>query len=260
MLDRAAPLKPRYDQRVRAWLVMLVACGGSSPQPSAPSPEPAPKRDLAVVEDAPKPTPPEEPELDPNDPSSRDAWIIRGMRTRPTAPIVVRRGPRTIQTIDLDVAESDLWSPCVKDYVHAQPEHSRRPLTKAFARYVVSCDASQHVVIEPPREYRGNPFVAIRGTLGGEVVVEMVMCGAATSVEKVALVYDGKRWVASTFDIERRDGCTIVRVPDTRALRRSLRDAIDANRAAVDFDGDEVPIGEDVERDLRLMLDALSAP
>src|SRR5205085_683755 len=145
------------------------------------------------------------------------------------------------------------WPTCVKDYVQRQGEDDRRAWTAVFARYVPSCDADQHVQIEPPREYAGKAYVALRGRIGGELVVELASC-TATTAERVAITYDGSKWTAPLHETAQRAGCTIVRVPDTRSTRRILRNAIDATHASIQLDGDEAVLAEDIKADLRLVL------
>jgi hypothetical protein len=169
--------------------------------------------------------------------------------------------PRRVIVRDgqLDVAPSDLWSPCVKEHVQKQGPDARRAWTALFARYVPSCDADHRMRIDPPREYAGKPYVALRGVVGGELVIEAASCNAS-SAERVVIAYDDQRWTAPLHDSEQRAGCIVVRVPETRTARRVLRNALDASHASVQLDGDEIAITEELKRDLRLVLDATGAP
>lgn len=261
MPDRAASLIPRYDDRVRAWFVMLVACGGSPEHATSPVAPPAPKRDLAVAEPAAKePTPPEEDGLDPNDRSSRDAWIIRGVRRAPPRRIPVLRRRINEAPEEVDIAASEMWSPCVKDFVQRQSETARRAWTAAFARYTPGCDVNQRASVEPPREYRGKPYVAFTGRLDA-LAIELVTCGSDASIHDAWFELDGRRKQLLVGDPAQREGCTVVVTPDSPSTRRVLREAIESSRPVVHFDnGGEEPITDDNRRDLRLMLDALSAP
>jgi hypothetical protein len=245
---------------VRFAVIVLAACGGSPrAAPVAPA-EPAPKRDLAVAEPVPKQ--PEPPEFDPNACRvgapcilpRRDVLLLRGPRS-------AVRMPRRVIALDgqLDVAPSDLWSPCVKKHVQEQGADARRAWTALFARYVPSCDAHHRMRIDPPREYAGKPYVALRGVVGGELVVEVASC-TASSAERIVIAYDDQRWTAPLHESEQRAGCIVVRVPDTRTARRVLRNALDASRASVQLDGDEIAITDELKRDLRLVLDATDGP
>jgi hypothetical protein len=159
----------------------------------------------------------------------------------------------------LDVAPSDLWSPCVKEHVQQQGPDARRAWTALFARYVPSCDTDHRMRIDPPREYAGKRYVALRGVVGGELAIEVASC-TASSAERVIIAYDDQRWTAPLHESEQRAGCVVVRVPDTRTARRVLRNALDATHASVQLDGDEIAITDELKRDLRLVLDATGAP
>ena len=244
MLDRAPALALRYASHVRALaLVAIVAC--SAPPKAAPAPA-APaeaKRDLAVAEPAPK-----KPATEPQPPGglnlvSRDELIVRGrFQTQPQD--------------ELDVAERDLWAPCVREFVQAQQPHARRALTAAFARHAVTCDDHKRIVIAPPHDYRGTSYVAYRGAFG-DLAFEVVVCGV-DEFDSASLAYDGKRWRSGASD--RVDVCAIASTPDVRTIRRMLRDAVDARDVVLHVDGiEDVVITEQRKRDLRLVLDALDA-
>ena len=261
MLDRAAALTARYASRVRAmWFVMVAACS-APPKPSpAPAAQPAPVRDLAVAEPPPKPRPPEEPLIDPSDPSARNEWLVRGM-DRPRgfdAPIRRRVMP---PPQELDVAERDLWSPCVRDFVQAQPVHARRPLTAVFSRYGITCDATKRVVVASPQDVRGKPFLGYSATFTNdraELVLNIATCGV--SFDRAVIVYDGKTWTSGGLVVENVDGCATASLPDVRSIRRMLRDMLDARNAVVRIDGaEDMPITDEMKHELRLMLDAYDA-
>jgi hypothetical protein len=230
---------------------LLVACS-APPKPPAPAPAPpTPQRDLAVAEPPPKqPTPAAESDL--------DFVIERQIRVAPNAPIR-RRTNQTPQ--EIDIAEHELWSPCVRDYVQARRDESRRALTAVFARYATTCNADRHVVVARPSEYRGS-YVAYRGTFAPDrtdVELEIVACGTTAALDSVTLVADRKRWSGNVTSQE-VGGCTVATMPDLRALRRALRDALDAKLVIVEIDGEhDIVITDEMKRDLRLMLDALDA-
>ena len=226
-------------------LILLAACSASPKPPAPPPAPPPPPRDLAVAEPAPKqPTPPPQDERD---------FVID--RMRPIDPPIRRRTNQEIV-----FAEPELWSPCVRDYVQARGDDTRRMLTALFARYATTCNADRHVVVARPTDYRGS-YVAYRGTFADRVAVELevVACGTTAALERIAVVTDGKRWTGNVTS-EEVGGCVVATLPDLRALRRALRDALDARAAVVEIDGvHDIVITDDMKRDLRLMLDALDA-
>jgi hypothetical protein len=226
-----------------AGALALVAC--SAPPKPAPVPaSAAPKRDLAVAE----PTRP--PPAQPDEPPDPYAWVIDANRPRPARDIVITR--RVNQApVEIDVAERDLWMPCVRDFVAVQSPPARRVLTAAFARYPTSCDAEKRIVIDAPREYRDR-FVVFRGPLAA-MTFDLVTCGSAPA-GAVAITYDGKRWtgIATSTQV---GACTTTSVPDMPSLRRVLRDLVDARDVTVH----DVVVTDEMKRDLRLVLDALDA-
>ncbi len=233
---------------------LLVACS-APPKPPAPAPAPAPQRDLAVAEPPPKQLTPTAQERE------GDLVIVRGVRVAPNEldPPIRRRTNQWPQEIDL--AEHELWSPCVRDYVQARGEDMRRALTAVFARYATTCNADRHVVVARPSDYRGS-YVAYRGTFAADrsdVELEIVACGTTVALDSITLVADRKRWSGNVTSNE-VGGCTVATMPDLRSLRRALRDALDAKVVIVEIDGEhDIVITDDMKRDLRLMLDALDA-
>ena len=242
MLDRAAPLSARYDRGVRSLLVVLVVACGSSPArtPAPAQPTPAP-RDLAVAEPPPKQPPPAR-RFDPDDP----VWLV----DRHT---IGRRLPPATQ--ELAVAQSQSWSACVRAYVEALPPHARRPVTAAFARYEVTCDAERRVVVAPPRDHVRQPSISFAGPLA-TIGLQVSACRA---FDGFAILYDGKRWDAGVLATEERAGCTVAALPNTPSMRAMLRDVVAARHVALRFDGDDVVLADGLKFDLRLMLDALDA-
>lgn len=228
------------------WLVaFFVAC--SAPPRPAPAPaSEAPKRDLAVAEPVKSPPAPQQEPSDPN------AWIVEANRARSPREVFVDTRRNVNQPPqDRYVAERDLWSPCVRDFVAAQPSPARRVLTAAFARYLATCDGEKRIAIDAPREYRER-FVVFRGRLDA-MTLDLVACGV-TPPSSVTISYDGKRWtgIATSTQI---GACTTTSVPDMPSLRRVLRDVVDAKDVAVQ----DVVVTDEMKRDLRLVLDALDA-
>lgn len=217
-------------------LIVLAACG-APPRPSPASAPPPPARDLAVAEPVKaQPLPP--PRRD------RDLAIVLGARDE-----VPGIGRRVLQPGEIAVAERDLWSPCVRDFVAGQPAATRRALTAAFARFPTSCDAEKRVVLEAPREY-GERYVVFRGPL--TAMTFDVVCG--TPGPAVAIVHDGQRWTGTATSTQ-LGACTTTSVPDMPSLRRVLREVAEARDATAQ----DVVITDDMKRDLRLVLDALDA-
>ncbi len=242
---------------MRVALVIAISACSAPAKPPAPAPAaPPPPRDLAVAEPPPKqPVPP--PEQAPRDPFV----FMRGGRPE----IVIRRGP-VAPPQDLSVADNEMWSPCVRELWQAQPEPARRALTAVFRRYTVGCDADGRVTIAAPIEYRSGSHVAYTGTLTRaryDLAVDVVACGPPATIDRVVLGYDGQRWASGRALADRRGNCNVASVPNGRTIRRALRDAVDARDAVVHFEGrdapDDLPITDDMKRDLRLMLDALDA-
>jgi hypothetical protein len=260
VLDRAAPLTLRYDEIVRVLLIFTVACSAPVQQPAAqPQQAPATRDEVAIAEPPPKQAQPAERPIDPNDPSGHDEWLLRNMEHPPRVPIVVRRYNPPDEVF---VGSSDLWSPCVKDFVYSRSDDARRALTAAFGRYVVTCDSEKRVVIAPPHEYLGKSTLSFTGTFAGSsstVMLRVTTC-SATTLEQIVVVYDGKRWTSPQLNPEpSTGGCVGTSLPISKTVRRMVRDLSEAREAIVLFDTEEVFLSDDMKRDLQLMLDALDA-
>lgn len=211
-------------------LVALAVACSAPPRAEPPAVPRKPPRDLAVAEPPPKPEPREE--IDPTQP----IWLER--RTMHTQPR------------ELALAERDLWSSCVRDWVQAHPEHARRALTKMIAVLSATCDADRRIVI-PPRK----ALVTFDGQID-RLALHVRWCAA---FDALAFEYDGKRWASGPLATDERDGCTIATLPNTRSTRALLRDVVDAEQAMIRFAHDDVVIPGEVRETLRLVLDALDA-
>jgi len=172
----------------------------------------------------------------------------------------------------IDVAESDMWSPCVKDYVRSQPERARRALPAALARYVTSCDGDRRVVFDRPlaggRLRKTGSDVFLVGTFAAnqhELALRITYCGQVRPrADRAVLVSDGSTWTSLplVFDPD-ASGCSIAHIPYTQALGRVVRKMIEGREASVRFEGaaqyEDIPVGDELRNDLRVMLDVVEA-
>ena len=208
---------------------------------------------------------------------NRDTRWLQPRKRSPDEDILRRRygSPRwrdRSAATPIHVAESDMWSPCVKDYVRAQPERARRALPAALARYVTSCDGDRRVVFERPlaggRLRRSGSDIFLVGTFGStrhEVALRITYCGQVRPrADRAVLVSDGSAWTSLPLVFEPdAPGCSVAQIPYTDTLGRVVRDMVDGREASVRFEGrgqyDDIILGDELRSDLRVMLDVADA-
>jgi hypothetical protein len=188
--------------------------------------------------------------------------------------VIIRRGRGGLgRGTPLDVAESDFLSRCVRDFVYAQPDASRRALIAAFTQYQTTCDGAGRVVLERPlsfdsRERRARSDVAFTGTLSPERVdlaLRVAYCGGdSASPDRITIVADDATWTSSRLEFERDTGaCDVAELPYTRPLGRILFDVTDATDALIRFEGTglagELVASDGIKHELRVVLEALDA-
>jgi len=239
--------------RLIVTVVLLAACG-------------APTRGRVSTAHRPAASPAREVTLARPDPVEREQRIVFSERHQRIFQNTQNRRRLVAQTVD--IAESDLWSPCLRDFVRAQSEPARRSLTMAFARLEVDCDQDGRVVLGPPHGYRGRSHLGYRATFAiadARAALTLAVCGAAPpSGEQIVLEYDGRRLPMARLDFERdRDGCYVAELPPSMTLARTLPDVLAAEDVVVRF-GDtlaieDLAITHEMLRDIRLVYDAVDA-
>lgn len=195
-------------------------------------------------------------------------------------PIEQHGGPEVVLGIDVaprtanEFTQTDLLSPCVREFVLARDEAARGPLIAALTQYVTSCDGGGRVVLERPlgyerRERRSRSDVMFVGTLSSrrlEVSLRVVSCGrASASPDHITIAVDDSTWTSPRLEF-RRDAdttCDAAELPYTRSLGRALQQVIDGGDAMIRFEGaspdGDLAIGDAMKRELRVVLDALDA-
>ena len=262
-----------YDPGVRAvvMLLLVTACGGSPRTQRAAAPAPPHDTTEWAVAEPPPPRSLQAPERTlGSDLFYRDPqWIAEELaRERGRETVVIERRFGRFGT--LEPAESDFWSPCVRDIVLQQPEPARRALTALVANYATSCDGAGSVILERPlgldgREHRALSGIALVGTVGRQidVALRVTYCGAVTDLDHVVLIASDTRWTSQRLELVRdADNCLSADIAVTRAVERTARALTDAP-ASLRFEGargyDTVALDEDALRVLRIALDSLDA-
>jgi len=267
-----------------ACLMVLLGCGarvapgpapvGRSTGAAAPAAAASPARDLAVPEPY-RPAPRKPPE--PRDPTR--PWLVE--RVAPSVGDLYERrlgAPARIAGERLEgpgaaFAESELWEPCVRDFVRARPQPARRALTAALARYQTACAPDGGVALQgvrglDGRERRGRSDVGFAGTLSAaraEVSLRVASCDGARPPERIAIAADGERWTSPRLVFAQDEhGCEVAELPWTRTLARAVWAAVLATDAAIAFEGGgagapDLAITDEMKQHLRAMLEAIEA-
>ena len=261
-----------------AILIVVLGCGGAAPVPRGTEPEPTGTlRDPAIAE-------PHRPPARAPEPPSADPWFVRRdnlqdqlrasrARQRREAVILSQLDGRGTRNPAATVAESDMWSSCVKDHVRAQPDRARRALTAALARYATSCEGDRQIMLERPltggRERRASSDVFLVGTFTADrydVALRITYCGQVRPrADRAVLVSDRTTWTSLPLVFDRDSaGCLAAQLPYTAALGEVLRHMIEGTEASVRFEGvatsyEEIAVGDEVRTELRVMLDVVEA-
>jgi len=276
-------------------MLALIGCGAGivpasgtagAPAPAAPPTAAAPTRDPAVPE--PHRPAPQKP------PAPRDPWRLWASRAaplgvppasraaplgpllvEPAAPVVLPPLERGLAGRERrepagDIQESELWVPCVRDFVRARPEPARRALTAALARYQTTCGPDGGVVLLgvlglDGRERRGRSDVGFTDTLSAsrtDVSLRVASCDGPLAAERIAIAADGARWSSPRIAFAQDQyGCEVAVLPWTRALARAVWAAAGAADAVIAFEGggQDLAITDEMKQHLRAMLEALDA-
>lgn len=292
--------------RPLAPILVLLGCGaGAGPAPRAPQAAPPPTeasaaraRDLAVPEPyrpAPRPSQPRPPALQ-SPLAQREAWWQplaqnRGPRelvALGSGPIALEHRPRWRERdgVDADILESELWEPCVREFVRARPERVRRALTAALARYQTACTPDDGVALQGARgldgrERRGRSDVGFTGTLSAarataaranavpatavraNVSLRVAYCGEPIAAERIVISAGSERWSSPRLPFAQDvHGCEVAELPWTRALARVVGAAADGGDAVVAFEGraaHDLAVTDEMKQHLRAMLEVLEA-
>jgi hypothetical protein len=267
-------------------LALALGCGSGVATAPAPAPTPAPAavavgpaRDLAVPEPyRPPPEKPPEPR-DPRDPLLRDPrWPLLGDprslspagRRASREQVIFERKLARLDRAGADISGSELWEPCVRDFVRALPEPARRALTAALAYYETACAPGGGVALQGVRGLdgrgrRGRSDVGFTGTLSAsrvDVSLRVASCDGATAAERIAIAADGERWSSPLLAFaEDAHGCAVAELPWTRSLAQAVWAAAGAADASIVFGGGapDLAITDEMKQHLRAMLEALEA-
>lgn len=231
---------------------MLVACGAPSRGPSTTAPRPHATPVVAVATAPPAPV-------------ARERRIVVGdLQQR----VLHEAQQRRLEAAAIDIAESDLWSPCLRDFVRAQDEIARRTLTLAFARLEVDCDQDGRIVLGPPHGYRARSHLGYRASFApGDIRAGLTVAICESGIpsgDRIVLEYDGHRLPLPRLDFARdRDGCYVAELPPSLTLARTLPDLFIAADVAVRFEAaldlDDLVVSPEMLRDMRLVFDAVDA-
>lgn len=254
--------------RLAALALMLAGCGAAPARPARDAPPPArPAQhlsDLAVPERA-RPSPP---------PTAIDPLHPRAVYERDQARLErelatgERRGAAARSAAPDDVAESELWDPCVRQFVHTQPARVRRALTAALARYQTACGPDGAVLLQAARGIdgrarQGRSDFALVGSMSAAsiaVALRVASCGAPPDADRIVIATERARWTSPALAFERDEyGCYVAELPLTRAVTQHLRDVSRAADAVVAFGGHDLIVSDEMKQSLRALLDALDA-
>jgi hypothetical protein len=282
-------VRPVLAQSFKAVLAAALAslapggCGGAAPVASAPvASQPAatpPLDDPAIAEarpaEPPRPPPPSgyrviaRPGVLTAGPLTREVWTIDPQIQGDT--VSVDRWLRLPTLLDVSNKKSDLWSPCVRDFVQGEPEIARDVLGEALSLYSTACTvgASRRVEFQTPRGDRTALAQSYLGLVGAleptscELALRAAYHGPAMRAERITLIADGVRWSSPRIDFDDDSGWEIATLPLTRELARVVMRAAEARDALLRFESgaayEDVVVTDDMKQDLRVMLDALDA-
>jgi hypothetical protein len=242
--------------------VMLGACtGGSAPAPPPATPVSKPASELAVAE--PYTPPPAAP------PGAHNRTSIDLGRS----PILLGHfGGAVLLGDDTSgiAKRSDLWDPCVREFVQTRDPAVRNVLGDALSQYPTSCGNPEHrlKVLAPLRTYRQGSYVALVGSLGpktNDISLLVDHYGAMLDAERITIITDGAKWTSARLDFEANvvDHREAASVPYTSTVARLVERMLDTKDAVIRFEGprgtDELIVTDDMKRDLQGMLDVLDA-
>jgi len=247
---------------MRAWILVLAACGSpAAPPPAAPAP-PAPVASNRA-EAEPWTPPPRKPR----------EFVVRGPLGAVQSEIRVDEGlpPRRFPGPEaLSAKRSDLWHPCVREVVEHRERSVRDLLGDALTAYLVTCDRAAGTVTfgssdrrtAAKRSYLGISGVVAKTTARLELAV--VRHGEVLP-ERITILAGTTRWTSIGLDpvydpVAERSVATL---PFTRALARVIRTVLDADEAILRFESgagsEDVVITEDMKQDLRVLAEISDA-
>ncbi|GEM_PF-6776444 len=202
--------------------------------------------------------------------------------TQLPAPRIPRRGPGTVVMLDGmnaspvvnlrpdDIAQkrSDLWDPCVRDFVLTRAAEIRDDLGDALTQAMTTCVRdTRTVTFEPPRSgraYATGSHVGIAGVLTPtttELVLRVVTRGHPP--ERLTIFAGGTRWTSPMLDVTHDAiwGRELAAIPYTKSLARIVRRMLDTDGALLRFESatgiEDVPVTEELALDLRAMIDVV---
>ena len=237
---------------------------------------------LVACSAPPKPTTPAARSED-DAPSPSTKAIAEPFAPRPStepAPRISRRGPSTVVMLDGmnaspmvnlrpdDIAQkrSDLWDPCVRDFVLTRAAEIRDDLGDALTQAMTTCVRdTRTVTFEPPRSgraYATGSHVGIAGVLTPtttELVLRVVTRGHPP--DRLTILAGGTRWTSTALDVTHDAiwGRELAAIPYTKRLARIVRHMLDTDGALLRFESatgiEDVPVTEELAIDLRAMID-----
>ncbi|MGE0397889.1 MAG: hypothetical protein AB7T06_14415 [Kofleriaceae bacterium] len=240
--------------------VALAACAPATrTEPSAPAPavEPAPSTKAVAEPYTPPPAPPE------------PALPLRqaGMRA-PTVILDEESRVRPYNTEPLTQKRSDLWDPCVRDFVQTRAAEIRDELGDALTQAMTTCiRETRTVTFEPPRSgraYATGSHVGIAGVLTPtttEIILRVVMRGQ--SPERLTILAGNTRWTSPPLEVTHDAiwGRELAAIPYTKTVARVVRRMLDTDGAMLRFESatgiEDIAITEELAVDLRTMMDVV---
>jgi hypothetical protein len=163
---------------------------------------------------------------------------------------------------------SDLWDPCVRDFVQTRRAEIRDELGDALTQAMTTCVRdTRTVTFEPPRSgraYATGSHVGIAGVLTPtttELVLRVVTRGHAP--ERLTILAGGTRWTSQALEVThdpiwQRE---LAAIPYTKSLARVVRRMLDTDGALLRFESEtgieDVPITDELATDLRAMIDVV---
>jgi len=177
-------------------------------------------------------------------PVTREVWAID---PQAQADLVsVDRWLRLPTLLDVSNKKSDLWSPCVREFVQGQPEGVRDVLGEALSLYSTACTGgpSRRVEFQTPRADRTAPAQSYLGLVGAlepagcELALRAAYHGPPVRAERITLIADGVRWSSPRIDFDDDDGWEIATLPLSRELARVVKRAAESRDALLRFEAE----------------------
>jgi hypothetical protein len=251
---------------MHARIVTFVALGACAPavRPVTPPPTTTAPDEVATSTKAvaephrPPPTPRSPPQRYTGRPGFPDRIMIDGdtsTRSFDVGPPAQKR--------------SDLWDPCVRDFVQTRASTDLRDdLGDALTQAMTTCNRdTRTVTFEPPRSgraYATGSHVGIAGVLTPtttELVLRVITRGHAP--QRLTIIAGSTRWTSQQLEATHDSiwGRELAAIPYTKSLARVVRRMLDTDGALLRFESatglEDIAITEELANDLRAMIDVV---